>query len=189
MKKEVNLGEEKVTPTFRQSGRAKRMSLTVHPDGEIVVTFPRRASEKTAERFLIEKSDWVLRKIRHIRSLGKRLFLKHSKKEFEEKKAEALALVTKKVIEYNKHYKFVYKNITIRNQKTRWGSCSAKGNLNFNYKIALIPESLADYIVVHELCHLGQFNHSRAFWDLVAETIPNYRELRAELRRIGIRYS
>lgn len=189
MQKDVDIGGEIVTPTFRMNTRARRMSLTIHPDGEIVVTLPRRATIGMAERFVLEKSDWVLKKMKYIRSFPKRLLLKHSRKEFLEHKDKAEELVRKKVIEFNQHYNFTYKNIVIRNQKTRWGSCSSKGNLNFNYKIALIPEPLADYIVVHELCHLGQFNHSRAFWDLVGEKIPNYRECRAELKRIGIRYS
>jgi predicted metal-dependent hydrolase len=111
-----------------------------------------------------------------------------------------------------------YGRVSIRSQKTRWGSCSrprpavtdshpieydghrsgsnrsadkghpAKpGNLNFNWKIVLLPRALADYIIVHELCHLIEFNHSRAFWAEVARTLPNYAELRKELRAIKIR--
>ena len=87
---------------------------------------------------------------------------------------------------FNGVYKFKFNKVNIRNQKTRWGSCSAKGNINFNYKIALLPERLADYIIVHELCHLGEFNHSRKFWDLVVEAIPDHREIRSELKQKGI---
>ncbi len=68
------------------------------------------------------------------------------------------------------------------NQRTKWGSCSKKGNLNFNYKIALMPEKIADYIVVHELCHLKEFNHSRKFWNLVVKIIPDYLEIKKELK-------
>jgi len=99
-------------------------------------------------------------------------------------KAAALVLAERKVAHFNVHYGFTFNKISIRNQKSRWGSCSKKGNMNFNYKIALLPESLADYLVVHELCHLGQFNHSQKFWDLVGETIPDYKERKAALRRI-----
>ena len=85
---------------------------------------------------------------------------------------------------FNQIYGFQYNKINIRNQKTRWGSCSKKGNLNFNYKIALLPEKYADYIVVHELCHLKEFNHSRSFWNLVARTIPDFRERKKRIKNI-----
>jgi predicted metal-dependent hydrolase len=74
-------------------------------------------------------------------------------------------------------------------QRSRWGSCSRKGNLNFNYKLIQLPQELADYIVVHELCHLKQFNHSHAFWNLIAETIPNHIELRKILKNQYIHVS
>lgn len=83
---------------------------------------------------------------------------------------------------YAKIYNFKYNKISIRNQKTRWGSCSRRGNLNFSYKIAILPEELSDYIIVHEICHLGQFNHSKDFWNLVAQTVPNYLKLKEDLK-------
>ena len=117
-------------------------------------------------------------------------------------KETARALVVGKVARWNAHYASLghafaggaaasvtaasprVGRVAIRNQRSRWGSCSKQGNLNFNYKIALLPDALADYIVVHELCHLGEFNHSQAFWDLVAVAVPDHRERRAELRQI-----
>ncbi|MCU0660293.1 MAG: M48 family metallopeptidase [Candidatus Pacebacteria bacterium] len=89
---------------------------------------------------------------------------------------------------FNKVYKFKFNKVSIKNQKTRWGSCSKRGNLNFNYKIALLPEKLAEYVVVHELCHLGQFNHSQKFWNLVAKTMPDYLDIKEELKRSGLRF-
>ena len=84
---------------------------------------------------------------------------------------------------WNQFYGFAYKRVAIRNQRTCWGSCSELGNLNFSYKILFLPAHLADYIIVHELCHLEEFNHSPAFWAQVARTLPNYKTLRKELRR------
>ena len=74
--------------------------------------------------------------------------------------------------------------IAIRNTKSRWGSCSSKGNLNFNYRIVFLPAGLADYLIVHELCHLKEFNHSPRFWDLVRLAVPDYKKLRKELRGV-----
>ena len=97
-------------------------------------------------------------------------------------RATARALAHARLSHFNQYYGFSYSRVFIRNQKTRWGACSAKGNLGFNYRIAFLPPELADYVIVHELCHLGQFNHSRAFWELVEQQIPNHKELRHELR-------
>jgi len=98
-------------------------------------------------------------------------------------KEEARVLITERLQHFNQAYNFEIRRVSIRNQRTRWGSCSKKGNLNFNYKVALLSPQLADYIIVHELCHLGEFNHSKRFWILVTKTIPNYPEIRRELRR------
>lgn len=96
-------------------------------------------------------------------------------------KEEARALVKARLEYYNSFYNFTYKRISIKNHRSRWGSCSKKGNLNFNYRIALLSPDLADYIVVHELCHLGEFNHSKSFWMLVARTLPDWPRRRKEL--------
>jgi predicted metal-dependent hydrolase len=100
-------------------------------------------------------------------------------------KLRALYLVENRIAYFNKIYNAPINKITIRNQKSRWGSCSTKGNLNFNYKIIYLPPELADYIIVHELCHLKEFNHSKKFWDLVAHTIPHHLELRHNLKKIA----
>lgn len=107
---------------------------------------------------------------------------KGSKSEYLKYKNQALELVRNKLEHFNKFYNFKYNRVTVRNQSTRWGSCSKGGNLNFNYKLALLPENLVDYVVVHELCHLGEFNHSKNFWGLVARMVPDFKERRQELR-------
>jgi len=97
-------------------------------------------------------------------------------------KLKAKEIVNDRLIYFNQFYGYKWNNIVIRNQKTRWGSCSKKANLNFNYKIALLAPELSDYIIVHELCHLGEFNHSRNFWTLVEKTIPNHKIIRNKLK-------
>ena len=107
---------------------------------------------------------------------------KKNRKEYLACKESARQLVLERIKHYNAFYQFKVGRISIKNQKSRWGSCSKKGNLNFNYKIIFLPKEVADYIVVHELCHLGQFNHSPAFWQLVAQTLPQYQELKKKLK-------
>ena len=84
---------------------------------------------------------------------------------------------------FNQFYGFKIKRIAIKNASTRWGSCSSLGNLNFNYKIMYLKPELADYLIVHELCHLGEFNHSKKFKELVSKTIPDYVRVNKELKK------
>jgi predicted metal-dependent hydrolase len=178
----IILKKKKIEYTLRKSRRARVMRLAIYPGGAFVVTAPWWASQGVIERFIVEKAKWVLRKIEYLKQFPVQVFPRSGKREFAKHKDAALTLAKTRIDYFNRHYNFNVKKIAIRNQKTRWGSASRKGNLNFNYKIALLPSHLADYIVVHELCHLGAFNHSQKFWSLVAQTIPNHQALRRELK-------
>lgn len=92
-----------------------------------------------------------------------------------------------RLLYWSQAYGIQHGTVAIRKQKTRWGSCSKSGNLNFNYRLAFLPPRLRDYVIVHELCHIAEHNHSPRFWALVAQAFPDYRVLRAELRR-GYRF-
>jgi len=107
-------------------------------------------------------------------TMGRNNYFKH--------KEAALGLAVDRANRYAGIYRCRFNKITIKNQKTRWGSCSKKGNLNFNYRILFLPEETRDYIVVHEICHLKELNHSRKFWALVAQVFPNHKEIRRGLR-------
>lgn len=107
-----------------------------------------------------------------------------NKKHYQKHKEAARALVHARVGYFNAFYQFEVGKVFIKNTKSRWASCSEKGNLNFNYKIVLLPEPVADYLIVHELCHLSEFNHGPGFWSLVSQACPNYREARRALREI-----
>lgn len=99
-------------------------------------------------------------------------------------KEPARILVHARLAYFSTLYEVSYNRVFIKNQKSRWGSCSKSGNLNFNYRILFLSPEQQDYIIVHELCHLKEFNHSARFWALVAEQIPHYAEIRASLRKI-----
>ncbi len=109
-----------------------------------------------------------------------------SKLDFLKNKEEARSLILERLKYFSDLYGFKYGRVSIRNQKTRWGSCSKKGNLNFNYRLVHLSQKLLDYVIVHELCHLKEFNHGSGFWSLVKKEIPNYQEIRRELKKIRI---
>lgn len=97
----------------------------------------------------------------------------------------AKVYIIKRVTLLAKEYNFTFNKISIREQSTRWGSCSSQKNLNFNWKLILAPSYILDYVIIHELAHTIQMNHSKAFWDIVEEIIPNYRDCRKWLRTYG----
>ena len=105
-------------------------------------------------------------------------------KHYVEHKKAARELVLARLAHFNTHYNLAWKRVAIRNQRRVWGSCTSLKNLNFNYKILLLPEHLRDYIIVHELCHLAHLHHRADFWNLVAEQVPDYQRCVAELRAI-----
>ncbi len=180
----MNIKERKISYTLKRSLRSKKLCLCVYPDGTLEARAPRWISMREIERFISEKSQWIMEKLRLMEERGKNpLFRISSKEEYKKYKKQAKHLAVWKLKMFNEVYGFDYKKISIRNQKTRWGSCSQKGTLSYNYKIALLPEKYANYIIVHELCHLKEFNHSRCFWDLVSATVPDYKAIRKELRR------
>ncbi len=186
MKNKIELHKQKIEYTLKVSNRARTMRLAIYCDGAFVVTVPQDMNQNLVEQFIIKKSKWVINKLEYFKGFAGSTFLRGGTKDFIKHKEKASALAQRRIEYFNEYYDFKFNIINIKNQKTRWGSCSRKGNLNFNYKIALLPGHLADYIIVHELCHLGEFNHSQKFWNLVSKTVPGYLEMRRELKNTNV---
>ena len=146
---------------IRKSSRAKRMSIAVHRDGSVVAVQPARVGLERFLKLLQEKFVWIEETLKKFNGRTSLISLRHSASERATLSRSARQIVEDRLIHFNQFYNFEYKRIAIRNQKTRWGSCSSRGNLNFNYRIALLQPELQDYLIVHELCHLKEFNHSR----------------------------
>jgi hypothetical protein len=187
MEKTIKLLNQNIIYTLRINKRSKHIRLAIHAGGSCVVTTPRYVPQFIIDRFLIGKSDWILNKIKHLSKFKPviRKSKREKRLEYLKHKEKARQIALERLDYFNTYYGFKWNRVSIKNQKTRWGSCSRKGNLNFNYKIALLSEESADYIIVHELCHLKEMNHSRKFWDLVARTISNYLSIRKDLRKNG----
>jgi len=168
--------------TLKKVRRSRHIRISVYQDGRVVITAPYYETYKRMERFLRENKSWIAAKIQAQKN-KKVVAPGGDKNHYKKHKKEARLVIQEKLDFFNEYYKFPYARVSIRNQKTRWGSCSEHGNLNFSYKILFLPKEAADYIIVHELCHLKEMNHSRHFWNLVAETIPNYRAIRKNLKQ------
>ena len=170
--------------------RRKTISIEIDEKAQVVVRSPMRAPKYEIERFLSEKEGWINK---HVEIVKKRMEKAEAVEpvgrwELRDLSEEALRVIPVKVKHYAGILCVTYGNITIRNQKTLWGSCSSKGNLNFNCMLMKAPEHIQDYVVVHELCHRKEMNHSKRFWELVGSVIPDYRQCRKWLKEEGSLY-
>lgn len=167
----------------------KTVAIQVNSDLSVTVRATRSVSEKDIEEILKKKEAWISKHIEKIKKTKERLEAESTEKLTREKvialAEEALKIIPARVEYFAKVIGVTYGKITIRNQKTRWGSCSSKGNLNFNCLLMLAPPEVLDYVVVHELCHRKQMNHSKAFWLEVEKVLPDYKEARKWLKEDG----
>lgn len=165
----------------------KSLSVEVKGDGTIIVRAPLRLSKRRIDAFLIEKEEWIMGAVaRQLERKSHRTDIGClSKEELETIKKQARKELTALCGEYAEIMGLEYNRIAIRAQKTRWGSCSRDKNLNFNCLLMLAPEGARRYVVVHELCHLREMNHSRRFWGLVSLYCPDWKDQRKWLKLHG----
>ncbi|PIP34607.1 hypothetical protein COX21_02005 [Candidatus Falkowbacteria bacterium CG23_combo_of_CG06-09_8_20_14_all_41_10] len=186
MKKEIILAGRKIEYSVNQNRRTKNLRLTISGNGILTAGKPWYLSDRAVEKFIAAKAQWIIEKLEYCQKISNKNPFRSSQNEYLSYKQSAARLVLKKINHFNKIYRFKLSKISIRNQRTRWGSCSGRGNLNFNYKIIFLPEKMIDYIIVHELCHLKELNHSDRFWKLVSQNVPHYRIIRKDLQKKGI---
>lgn len=162
----------------------KTATIQVKENGSVIVRTPYRTSRKQVEDFLKEKQGWISRQQEHFKEAAKKQVAITDAMRKEGKK-EAKKRIPERIAYYAKLMGVSYGRIAVREQKTRWGSCSAAGNLNFNWKLILMPPEILDYVVVHELAHRKELNHSKAFWSVVEQILPDYKERRRWLKTEG----
>ncbi len=175
---------EEIAYQEKVSARAKRVCLKISPAGEVVASRPWWVSSRQLKNFVRAKSGWLRSRLNMIKQAANNPLLRIDRKSYLQYKEESRQFIKSRVDHFNRRYGFKYNRVAIRNQRSLWGSCSQKRNLNFNYKLLFLPARIADYIVVHELCHLQELNHSPQFWQLVARTIPDYKEQRKTLQEL-----
>lgn len=164
---------EKLTYQLIRSER-KTVSLQITQEGELVVRAPKRMAKAEIDRFVESKRGWIEK---HAQNREQDV-PKMTEAEFDTLVRHALEVIPEVVARFAPVVGVTYGRITIRNQRTRWGSCSAQGNLNFNCVLMRAPDDVLEYVVVHELCHRKEMNHSPKFWAEVERVLPNYRESR-----------
>ena len=168
--------------TIIRSSR-KTISIVIKPNGEVEVRCPKRCSKREADAFVVSKEAWIRKHLEAIAQSPQEPLL--SRQELKALAGKAAAVLPEKVRRMAESMDITFGRITIRSQRTRWGSCSAKGNLNFNCLLMLCPEEVQDYVVAHELCHRKELNHSPDFWTEVEKVCPDYRIHRKWLKENG----
>jgi predicted metal-dependent hydrolase len=167
---------------IRRSRRARRWTLTVPWGEQVVLTVPAGMPDAEIEAVLATHQDWIARERA---AQAPKLRLRSVRISETDARAAARELVTMVIDEEAPALGVTYSRIQIRDQRTRWGSCSSRGTLSFNWRLALAPFEVLDYVVVHELCHLREPNHSARFWRLVASRRPGWRRQRDWLATHG----
>ncbi len=182
-----NLEEKEFFYNIRYSKRAKNISLKIKNFENLEVVLPKKNIFNSLElkffspkNFIKNNGKWIFKNIKRFSKLSNKTILLD--KDWRDNKKEFLKIAKERVDFFNKFYNFQYKNIFIKDTKSRWGSCSTKGNLNFNYRIFLLKSEQRDYVIVHEICHLKEMNHSRNFWNLVEKKSPEYKKIRKSLK-------
>lgn len=164
---------------FVRMRQARRYVMRLRPDGALRVTIPRGGSQAEARRFAERHRDWALRQ------RSKLLAAKRPPSEEKALKALALRELPPRLHELAALHGLTVARVTIRDQRSRWGSCSSKGRIALNYRLMLMPADVRDYILIHELMHMKQADHSRKFWRLVEAACPRFREAERWLRKHG----
>ena len=160
----------------------KTIAIEIKPDGQVVVRCPKRMRIEEARYFAESKADWIEK---HLTKRDQQETAKYTPQQIEHLREQTRKLVTDRVKYYAPIVGVAYNQIAIRTQHTRWGSCSSKGNLNFNCLLALVPLEILDYVVVHELCHRKELNHSQRFWKEVELILPDYKTRKKWLSEHG----
>lgn len=174
-------------PVILQRQKRKTLSLMITNEGRLFIKAPFRLGEKEIKSFVNKKKLWIYKKVKQINEDNKNKVFR-SEEDIKELKKQARTILTKRTDYYKEILKVDYEKIRIGNQKTIWGSCSGRRTISYNWHLILMPEQIIDYVVVHELCHLIEMNHSPAFWEKVSEVLPDYQSRREWLKENGNSY-
>lgn len=170
-----------------ERSRRRSIVLSVNSKAEVILKVPYRTTNAEINRILFERQDWIRTHVARVRSAraSAGTLAPLTDEELRQLSHQAAQDIPLRVAMYAERIGVSYGRITIRHQRTRWGSCSTKGNLNFNCLLMLTPPEVIDYVIVHELCHRKEMNHSARFWALVAAVLPDYAQQKRWLREHG----
>jgi predicted metal-dependent hydrolase len=166
---------------LERSKRARRLNISLKPSAGVRVAVPYGLSFKSAEKMALSKAKWIERHLAKVKEIEKRqATIAHDLPEID--RAEARKKLTHRLNELSRRYGFTCNRLFIRNQKTRWGSCSVRNNISLNMKLLRLPQELIDYVILHELVHTREKNHSKVFWAELNKLVGDARTLKSRLK-------
>jgi predicted metal-dependent hydrolase len=166
---------------FVRHPKARRYVIRVRADGTVRVTLPRWGSRRHAELFADQQRSWIERqRARVLESAAQRH--PYTPEALKELRLRALRELPVRLLRLAEYYGLEVSRVSVRNQRSRWGSCSPSGHICLNWRLVLMPDAVCDYVLIHELMHLRRLDHSRHFWRLVAHACPDYEDSRRWLR-------
>ena len=170
---------------FERSHRARHINISVKPFKGVRVAVPHGVSSDKARQFAESKKNWIKKHLDKMKQVEKEYeaFSKHSA---EINKGEARKKLFNRLKELSAQHGFHYNKVTIRNQKTRWGSCSSKNNINLNMKLVRLPDEMIDYVLLHELVHTRIKNHTQAFWTELNKFVENGKEMSKKMNEYKV---
>jgi len=164
------------TIKYIENNKAKRIIISIKPD-YVRVVIPKRQTFKNAQKFVESRLDWIKT---NKQTMDSQFEKRKNLPEIDRKVARKI--LCRRIGELAQLHNFVYNRVTIRKQKTRWGSCSTKNNINLNANLLHLPSELIDYVLLHELVHTRVKNHSKDFWDELETVVPNARKVDQRLK-------
>ena len=178
----------KFNPDIIRSNR-KTIVIEVRPDGKVTVRAPYSMPYKEIENYIGRHADKIEQLMEKQRGRNREALPKYTAEEIEEATAKAKEIIPPRVKYYAEMLGVSYNRISIKTPKTRWGSCSSKKNLNFSALLVFMPEEIMDSVIVHELCHLKEMNHSKRFYDEILSIMPDYHEREKWLKTNGYKFT
>lgn len=179
--------EDITLPIIFERGKRKTLAISVTDKMQLSIKAPLRMSEREIDRFVNQRRFWIYKQAKRAQRAAEN-HVEYSESEERRLREKARRVLTEKTDRFKKELDVEYKRIRIGDQKTRWGSCSSKGTISYSWRLILMPDEIQDYVVVHELCHLHEMNHSKKFWEWVGRIIPDYQRRRRWLKSHGDEY-
>ncbi len=167
---------------FERSRRAKRIVITVTPDKGVRIAVPPKGSFTKAEEFALSKAEWIKKHLSLMEQVEREFQGKSKEIDLPDAKRKLKAKMNKLADQHG----FTYNRVSFRNQRTRWGSCSTNNDISLNIKLALLPEDLIDYVILHELVHTRVKNHAPGFWEEMGKYIKQPRQKATALKKYGM---